>query len=100
LKFKPTKAHINVGFRIFQETTMHFIEDLREAGIIDLTCDCGAHFGNADGALENALRHVSVWHCTDVQRQSRRLLLGRIALFLSPTILLDGGGQCQEISKA
>jgi hypothetical protein len=76
---------------------MQFIEDLREAGIIDLTCDCGARFGNSDGALENALRHVSTWHCSSEQRNSRSLLAGRIALFLSPNPLIpDGGSQCQH----
>jgi hypothetical protein len=71
---------------------MQFIEDLREAGIIDLGCDCGARFGNSDQALENALRHVSTWHCTDEQRQSPGLLAGRIALFLSPNPIIYGGG--------
>jgi hypothetical protein len=68
---------------------MKFI-DLQEAGIIDLACDCGAHFGNADGSLENALRHVATWHCSVEQRQSRSLLLGRIALFLSPNPVCEG----------
>jgi hypothetical protein len=65
--------------------------DFCQAGFADLACDCGAKFGISDDALENALRHVAVWHCTDEQRGSRSLLLGRIALFLSPNpILLDG----------
>jgi hypothetical protein len=68
---------------------MQFISDLREARIIELTCDCGARFGNSDQALENALRHVSMWHCSEEQRQSPRLLAGRIALLLSPNPLLE-----------
>jgi hypothetical protein len=65
--------------------------DFRDAGFTQIACDCGAQF-DSENALEQALRHVSTWHCTDEQRSSRSLLLGRIALFLSPNpVLLDGG---------
>jgi hypothetical protein len=65
--------------------------DYRHAGFPDLECTCSARFGDSDNGLENALRHVAVWHCTNEERSSRSLLLGRIALFLSPNPILSDG---------
>ena len=68
------------------------IEDLREAGIVDLACDCGARFGNGYFSLEKALRHVSNWHCSDEDD-----LFFQAAKLRSPNpILLDGGSHAAE----
>jgi hypothetical protein len=75
-----------------------FIEDLREAGIADLVCDCGASFGNGESSLENALRHVAMWHNVDIPGCDRKyLLMIQASKLLSPNpILIDGGSQCRQ----
>lgn len=74
-----------------------FIENLRESGVIDLTCDCGAHFGREDGtggAIEKAFDHIVECH-TD-ESQSDDLVLAIAGKLLSPNpILLEEGDQCQ-----